>query len=88
MRKSQIIDQIRAVGARVKLIPDGDVAAALNTAFDQTGVDILLGVGGSPEGVLSAAALKRLGGSCKDVWSPVRRSRRNDAGTWGFNSLP
>ena len=53
---------MREAGARIKLINDGDVAGAINTAFDHTGVDILFGSGGAPEGVLSAVALKALGG--------------------------
>lgn len=61
-RHQEIIDEIRAAGARIKLLSDGDVAAALNTAFEETGVDILFGTGGAPEGVLAAAALKCLGG--------------------------
>lgn len=61
-RHAALIEQVRATGARIKLISDGDVAAALNTAFEDTGVDILFGSGGAPEGVLSAAALKCLGG--------------------------
>ncbi|GHH97941.1 fructose-1,6-bisphosphatase [Neobacillus kokaensis] len=61
-RHEHIIAQIREAGARIKLINDGDVAGAINTAFDNTGVDILFGSGGAPEGVLSAVALKCLGG--------------------------
>lgn len=61
-RHAHIIEQVRAAGARIRLITDGDVAAALNTAFEDTGVDILFGSGGAPEGVLAAAALKCLGG--------------------------
>lgn len=61
-RHAEIIHQIREAGARIKLINDGDVAGAINTAFDFTGVDILFGSGGAPEGVISAAALKCLGG--------------------------
>lgn len=61
-RHAQLIEQVRAAGARIKLITDGDVAAALNTGFEDTGVDILFGSGGAPEGVLAAAALKCLGG--------------------------
>ncbi len=61
-RHDHIIAQLREAGARIKLINDGDVAAAINTAFDNTGVDILFGCGGAPEGVLSAVALKCLGG--------------------------
>ncbi|MCH6268618.1 MULTISPECIES: class II fructose-bisphosphatase [Neobacillus] len=61
-RHEHIIAQIREAGARIKLINDGDVAGAINTAFDNTGVDILFGSGGAPEGVISAVALKCLGG--------------------------
>jgi len=61
-RHQEIINQVREAGARIKLISDGDVAAAINTAFEDTGVDILFGVGGAPEGVLAAVALKCLGG--------------------------
>ena len=61
-RHEHIIAQLREAGARIKLINDGDVAGAINTAFDHTGVDILFGSGGAPEGVLSAVALKCLGG--------------------------
>src|SRR5699024_3264578 len=48
-RHHDLVEEIRQAGARIKLIPDGDVAAAINTAFDDTGVDILLGIGGAPE---------------------------------------
>ncbi|KMJ56535.1 class II fructose-bisphosphatase [Alkalihalophilus sp. As8PL] len=61
-RHERIIQEIREAGARIKLLPDGDVAAAVNTAFDDTGVDLLLGSGGAPEGVLAAVGLKCLGG--------------------------
>ncbi|MCI2253819.1 class II fructose-bisphosphatase [Domibacillus sp. DTU_2020_1001157_1_SI_ALB_TIR_016] len=61
-RHQHIIAELREAGARIKLINDGDVAAAINTAFDKTGVDILFGSGGAPEGVISAVALKALGG--------------------------
>ncbi|WP_213422223.1 class II fructose-bisphosphatase [Bhargavaea massiliensis] len=61
-RHAKIIREIRDAGARIKLINDGDVAGAINTAFDDTGVDILFGSGGAPEGVISAVGLKCLGG--------------------------
>src|SRR5690625_1129476 len=50
-RHKELIQEIRQAGARIRLIPDGDVAGAINTAFDETGVDILFGIGGAPEGV-------------------------------------
>lgn len=61
-RHTKVIEEIRAAGARIKLINDGDVAGVINTAFDHTGVDILFGLGGAPEGVISAVGLKCLGG--------------------------
>src|SRR5699024_9281804 len=69
-RHQQMIQEIRKAGARIKLITDGDVAAAMNTAFDDTGVDILFGIGGAPEGVLAAAALKCLGGEIQGKLAP------------------
>ncbi|MGO0063712.1 class II fructose-bisphosphatase [Brevibacillus fluminis] len=69
-RHSRIIHEVRAAGARIKLIPDGDVAAAINTAFENTGVDILFGSGGAPEGVLAAVALKCLGGEIQGKLLP------------------
>jgi fructose-1,6-bisphosphatase II len=62
-RHEELIRRIRKTGARIHLIPDGDVSAAIATAIDATGVDVLLGVGGAPEGVLAAAALRCLGGA-------------------------
>lgn len=61
-RHKKIIQEVRETGARIKLITDGDVAPAVATAIGDTGVDVLLGIGGAPEGVLAAAALKCLGG--------------------------
>ncbi|MBM7557039.1 class II fructose-bisphosphatase [Halanaerobacter jeridensis] len=57
-----LVDQVREIGAKIKLIPDGDVAGALATGLEDTGVDLLMGIGGAPEGVLAAAGLKCLGG--------------------------
>ena len=61
-RHAEIIAALRAVGARVYLITDGDVAGVMNTADPSTGVDLYLGQGGAPEGVLACAALKCMGG--------------------------
>ncbi len=69
-RHAKLIQEIRESGARIKLIPAGDVAAAINTAFENTGVDILLGSGGAPEGVLAAVALKCLGGELQGKLVP------------------
>ncbi|MCA0988974.1 class II fructose-bisphosphatase [Guptibacillus algicola] len=69
-RHEKIIEEVRSAGARIKLITDGDVAAAINTAFEDTGVDILFGSGGAPEGVLAAVALKCLGGEIQGKLLP------------------
>ena len=61
-RHKDMIAEIRRAGARIRLITDGDVAAALMTAWPDSGVDVLLGIGGTPEGVISACALRAMGG--------------------------
>jgi fructose-1,6-bisphosphatase class II len=61
-RHEKLIAQVRAVGARIQLIGDGDVSAAVATGFRDSGIDLLIGTGGAPEGVISAAAMKCLGG--------------------------
>jgi len=61
-RHEKLIAEVRTAGARIRLIPDGDVAAALMTAQPEAGVDVLFGIGGTPEGVLSACALRAMGG--------------------------
>jgi len=68
-RHTDLVSQIRAVGARIKMISDGDVAGSLLAASPGTGVDVLMGIGGCPEGVISAAAIKCIGGAiqCK-LW--------------------
>lgn len=61
-RSQEIIDKIRALGARIIMFDNGDVGAAINTCFDWTGIDILMGIGGAPEGVIAAAGIKALEG--------------------------
>ncbi len=61
-RHEAMIAEIRKAGARIRIIADGDVAAALMTAWPDSGVDVLIGIGGTPEGVLAACALKAMGG--------------------------
>ena len=61
-RHNELIAEIRAAGARIRLIPDGDVAGAISTGWAEAGADILFGIGGTPEGVITAAALKCMGG--------------------------
>lgn len=78
---AELIRSVREAGARIKLIQDGDVSAAIATAFPESGVDILMGIGGAPEGVLAAAALQCLGGDMQGRLRPrndqeVERARR------------
>jgi len=61
-RNEEMIAEIRKSGARIRSIPDGDVAAALMTAWPNSGVDVLIGIGGTPEGVIAACALRAMGG--------------------------
>jgi len=61
-RHDELIQEIREIGARIRLIPDGDVAGALMTCLPESGIDVLLGVGGTPEGVLAACAIRAMGG--------------------------
>jgi len=72
-RHVDLINEVRASGARIHLIGDGDVAAAIATAMPDTGIDILLGIGGAPEGVIAAAAMRCLGGEFQGILRP-----RND----------
>lgn len=73
-RHEDIIKECRDAGVRIKLFSDGDVAAAMATCFEHTGVDIMLGVGGAPEGVLAAAALKCLGGEFQGKLVPYNEN--------------
>lgn len=61
-RHEDLIREVREAGARIKLISDGDVSAAIATCREETGIDMLLGIGGAPEGVIAAAALRAVGG--------------------------
>jgi fructose-1,6-bisphosphatase II len=61
-RHEQLIREVREVGSRIKLITDGDVAGALMATMPETGIDLLMGIGGAPEAVITAAAFKAFGG--------------------------
>lgn len=82
-RHYELIKEIRRIGARIKLFGEGDVAACLATCFDDTGVDMLMGIGGAPEGVIAAAALKCMGGDMQgqlNVRSDEEMERCKDLG--------
>lgn len=76
-RHAGIIKEIREAGARIKLIEHGDVAGAINTAFDFTGVDILFGSGGAPEGVIAAVGIKALGGDFQGILLPEDKEQED-----------
>jgi fructose-1,6-bisphosphatase II len=82
-RHAGLIEEVRATGARIKLITDGDVAGAILAARAGTGIDLLLGIGGTPEGVIAACAVKCLGGVILGKLAPTddaERARAVDAG--------
>jgi fructose-1,6-bisphosphatase II / sedoheptulose-1,7-bisphosphatase len=86
-RHAQIIAELRALGCGIKLIPDGDVAGVIATADPDTGIDVYIGTGGAPEGVLAAAALRCVGGQMLGRLlfrndNEVERARR-----WGIDDL-
>ena len=75
-RHEGLIVEIRSTGARVTLHTDGDVMGALMAAIPGTGVDVLMGIGGTPEGVIAAAAVKALGGGMQGICAPQKASER------------
>ena len=84
-RHEALIDEVRATGARIRSIPDGDVAGAISTAWDESGADILLGIGGTPEGVITAAALKCMGGELQGRLWPRNDDERQAAIDAGYD---
>jgi len=84
-RHADIVRACRVAGARVKLIQDGDVAAAIATAWPDSGTDILFGVGGTPEGVIAACALKALGGGIVGRLAPRNDEERRAALDGGYD---
>ena len=86
-RHTEIINSLRSVGARVYLITDGDVAGVINTADPETGVDLYIGQGGAPEGVLACAALKCVGGQFQGRLVFRNNDERGRAARWGITDL-
>ena len=84
-RHDDLIAEVREAGARIRLIPDGDVAGALSTAWPESGADILFGIGGTPEGVISAAALKCMGGDMQGRLWPRDDTERSAAEAAGYD---
>ncbi|HNZ09312.1 MAG TPA: class II fructose-bisphosphatase [Bacillota bacterium] len=86
-RHEALIREIRECGARIKLIQDGDVAAAIATALPDTGVDMLMGIGGAPEAVITAAAMKCLGGEILTKLYAPDKDQKERAVNAGFKDL-
>ncbi len=84
-RHKTLIEEIRQVGARIRLIMDGDVAAAITAAMPDTGIDVLMGIGGSPEAVVAAAALKCLDGGFQAMLWPRNEEEKRLAQTRGLD---
>ena len=78
-RHADLVAEIRAAGARIRLISDGDVAGAIATAWPDSGTDVLFGIGGTPEGVIAAAALKCMGGEIQGRLWPRNDEERSAA---------
>ncbi len=86
-RHKELIQLVRATGCRIKLIGDGDVAAAIATAFEESGVDILFGIGGAPEGVIAAAALNCLDGDMQGRFKWRNEEEKARARKMGITDL-
>lgn len=84
-RHEQLIRDVREAGARIRLITDGDVAGAIMAAYEGTYVDALFGIGGTPEGVVSACALKCLGGAIQGKLWPRNEEERQKAIDMGYD---
>lgn len=86
-RHAGIIQEVRDAGARIKLITDGDVSPAVNVGIEGTGIHMMLGIGGAPEGVIAAAALKCLGGDMQGKLWPENDMEVERAKQMGVNDI-
>jgi len=86
-RHQKLIDEVRQVGSRVRLITDGDVSAAIATCFEDSGVDVYMGVGGSTEAVLAAVAMKVMGGEILCRFKPKNEKDEEKVRSFGFKDL-
>ena len=84
-RHEDLVREVREAGARIKFITDGDVAGAVMAASEGTGVDLLLGIGGTPEGIITACAVKCLGGTIQGKLWPQKRSEYTNAAAAGLD---
>jgi fructose-1,6-bisphosphatase II len=84
-RHDEFIAEIRKVGARIRLITDGDVSGAVMTAWPESGIDMLIGIGGTPEGVLAACALKCMNGEIQAILYPRNEEEAEMAKQMGYD---
>ena len=84
-RHDYIIEAARKLGARIKVFSDGDVATGIATCFEETGIDMLMGIGGGPEGVITAAAVKCMGGDMQGQIYPLSEQEINRCYEMGFS---
>jgi fructose-1,6-bisphosphatase II len=84
-RHNDLIDEVRASGARIRLITDGDVYGAIASAWPGAAIDVLIGIGGTPEGVIAAAALKSMGGEMQARLCPQSDEERSALSAAGFD---
>jgi len=84
-RHDQLVADIRSAGARIKFITDGDVAGAVMAARPETGIDVLMGIGGTPEGIIAACAMKCMGGEIQGILHPRSDEERAAADKAGLD---
>ena len=84
-RHDELVKEIRETGARIKFITDGDVAGAVEAGRENTGIDVLMGIGGTPEGIIAACAMKCLGGAIQGILYPRNEEEREKARIHGMN---
>ncbi|HEX9834701.1 MAG TPA: class II fructose-bisphosphatase [Mycobacterium sp.] len=84
-RHEQLIEDVRAAGARIRLISDGDVAGAISACRPNSGTDLLAGIGGTPEGIITAAAIRCMGGAIQGKLAPKDDEERQNAIDLGYD---
>ncbi|WP_040683824.1 class II fructose-bisphosphatase [Thermobrachium celere] len=86
-RHQHLMEEVRRVNARLKLFSDGDIQEALATCFEESGVDIMIGIGGAPEGVITAAAVKCVGGDFQGRLCPMNEEEKQRCFNMGIKDL-
>ncbi len=84
-RHAKLMDEVRSAGARIRLISDGDVAGAISACRPESGTDLLVGIGGTPEGIIAAAAIRCMGGEIQATLAPTDDDERQKAIDRGYD---